>query len=476
MRIIDCQDLRALQAALAALEPGALLRGQTREYQRRDGGPDLRTSMDRHGCQPTRMLKWWHYARAILATYVKAFDGRADLAVDQAILQHYGWRSFFLDATADPVVACWFAAHTYSEEPFGELVEDCWEDPAFIRRLRGAYKLADGQSCIYVFSRKALRAHGVGCVDLVEIATESGRHRCAAQSAFMVGPLSGNLPDDCVSAIIRSPSAVFDAYASGLTVDGLFPGPDTDPFMAALLSVPWTKIEIDDDDLGIDFFDRGLRLPEYQVRELRRLPASSALYRRFWLADGVKPGNRFGDATFYLTRETLFHGSAPGAMTFPKLTALVRDKVAVAVEIDGLIRHPYGGGGSIYCKGIFLEAQNDGSILLTELGVEHPGTRPAGFGITRGVYFAVDADGVWSQVEHADQCNCGRSLHHAHHLVVAEHFEHALMDADPISVRDRVFRLPDVDPQTDPQALQWMESDDVDFGMLGDPAKTSSDQ
>lgn len=470
MRIIDCQDVRALEAALEDLPPGALLRGQTREYFREDGGPDLRTSMDRHGCQPQRMLKWWHYARAILSAYVKGFDGRTDLAVDQAILQHYGWRSFFLDATSEAAVACWFASHAFQTEPSVELVEDCWEDPVFIRRSRADYCPAYGQGCLYAISRKSLRAHDIGAIDLVEIATEEGRHRCAAQSAFMVGPLKDNLPDDCVVTIIRAPNTVFGTIAaqSDLTTECLFPGPRIDPVMAALMSIPWTKLDIDDGGVDIDAFDRGLPLPEYEIRALRRLPPSAALYRRFWLADGVRPGTRFGDTTFYLTRETLFHGTAPGAMQFPRLTALVREKISVAVEIDGLIRHPYGPRGSRYCKGIYLEALQDGAILLTELGVEHPGARPAGFGIMRGAYFVSDHNGAWSLIDHPDQCRCGHLLHHAHHLIVAEHFEHALAEVAPIHVRDRVYRLPDVNPVSDPQALQWMELEDDDPGMLGD--------
>jgi hypothetical protein len=475
MDTIDCQDVEALERALEALAPGSLFRGQDREYLRQDGGPDLRTSFTRHGCQPARMLKWWHYSRTILATYVKAFDGLSDLAIDQAILQHYGWRSFFLDATSDPAVACWFAANRYKTEPCGEMIEDCWEDPVFVRRERAWYEPAQGEGCLYAISRKALRAHDLQAVDLLEITTREGQHRCAAQSAFMVGPLQKNLPDDCVTTRIRAPNSVFAAYAARsaeLTAERLFPGPQTDPVMAALLSIPWVKIELEggdvDDGFGIDFFNRGLPLPEYGARGLRRLGSSSAFYRRFWLADTVKPGTRFGETAFFLTEETLFHGTATGDMRFPRLTELAREHNGVAVEIDGLVRHPYGGRGSAYTKGIYVEAQPDGSILLTELQTEHPGARPAGFGITRGMYFKPDADGVWTRVDHPEQCDCGKVLHHAHHLTVAEHFEHALGEGNFKAVRDKVFASPDVVAQSDRQALQWMDLVEGDPGMMGE--------
>lgn len=114
-------------------------------------------------------------------------------------------------------------------------------------------------------SRKALRARDLQTVDLVEITTATGRHRCLAQSAFMVGPLNGPLPDDCIVTRVFAPSAVFQAYAAQkpeLTCESLFPGPAIDSVMAALLSIPWVTRETDGDGIGIDFFDRGLPPPE----------------------------------------------------------------------------------------------------------------------------------------------------------------------------------------------------------------------
>ncbi|PVM90875.1 hypothetical protein DDF62_08700 [Caulobacter radicis] len=164
----------------------------------------------------------------------------------------------------------------------------------------------------------------------------------------------------------------------------------------------------------------------------------------------------------------LFHGTAKGDMTFPRLTKLVRENVGVAVEIDGLVRHPQAQRSSIYSKGIYLEPQPNGVILLTELLTDHPGARPAGFGITRGLYFQADDAGVWTRVEHPEQCDCGSDLHHAHHLTVAEHFEDFLGDPDLKTVRDKVFAGPDVVTCSDPKALAWMELDESEPGALAD--------
>ena len=461
METVECQTPEALRQFFEGLAPGVLFRGQTREYVRADGGPDIRTSFNRHGCIPSRMLKWWHYSRAILATYVKSFDGLTDLATDQAILQHYGWRSFFLDATTDPSVASWFAGNSYQSPPSGEMIEDCFEDPLFVVRQKAWYEPADDRGCVYVLSRKTLRARDLQTVDLVEITTASGRHRCLAQSAFMVGPLNAPLSDDCIVARTFAPSSVFRAYAAQapeLTCEALFPGPAVDPVMAALMSIPWVKRDLTGDDkLGIDFFDRGLPLPEYEVKDIRRTGPTTAYYRRFWLADAAGPDTLFDETTFYLTEEALYHGSASGNLVFPHLTALLRARKSVAVEIDGLVRHPYAAHSSQYGKGIYLEALEDGVMFVTELAVDHLGARPGGFGITRGCYFRVDEDCCWHPIEHPEQCDCGRPAHHAHHLVVAEHFEHALKEREFSQIRDRVFAAADVDATSDPLALEWMK-------------------
>ena len=326
-------------------------------------------------------------------------------------------------------------------------------------RQRAWYEPADDRGCVYVLSRKALRARDIQAVDLVEITTASGRHRCLAQSAFMVGPLSGNLPDNCIIARVLAPSSIFRAYAARgpeRTCETLFPGPAVDPVMAALLSIPWVKRELDDEP-GIDFFDRGLPLPEYEVKGIRRSGSTTAYYRRFWLADVARPGTPLSGTTFYLTDEALYHGSASGDLEFPNLTPLLRERTSVAVEIDGLVRSPYPANSTQYGKGIYLKALADGAMLVTELAVHHQGARPSGFGITRGYYYRVDERFRWNRIEHPEQCDCGRQAHHDHHLVVAEHFEHVLKARGFNQIRERVFAATDVKPTSDPLALKWMD-------------------
>ena len=56
-----------------------------------------------------------------------------------------------------------------------------------------------------------------------------------------------------------------------------------------------------------------------------------------------------------------------------------------------------------------------------------------------------------------EQCDCGMEAHHAHHIVVAEHFVHALKAREFTQIRERIFAASDVDATSDPLALDWMD-------------------
>lgn len=452
IKTYQCTDKGQLENALSRMPPGSLFRGQTQEYYRRDGGPDIRTSFDRNGCIPHYMLKWLFYSKTMLQSFVRSFEGSEDLATDQAILQHYGWRSFFLDTTSRAEVACWFAAYDYTKEDQVELAEDCWEDPVFIRRTRAQYIAANSNAVVYVFNRKEMRRQQIGIVDLVEITTEQGRQRCMAQSAFMVGQVSGQFPDSCLLAKIEAPATVFAEYAGSfpdMCEASLFPSSANDPFLATLLRLPLEKMSLPDSKVSIDAFERGLPIPEYSLESKKIWHPANAFFRRFWLSDLAKSGTRFGETIFFLTSQSLFHGGSNGMMPFPKLTALLKSKNSIAVEIDGLVMSPLATESVMYGKGIYLEQLESGDILLCELSVEHPGGRTKEFGICRGYYYRPDESFIWHRVSNSEECDCGYEPIHMHHLIVAEHFENLLSQDAFQQHLDRVFVTDDVDPVTD---------------------------
>lgn len=450
MRTIICKSVAEVKFAFNSLSPDSIFRGQTKEFLHSDGSPSLTTSFSRHGCIPERMLKWYHYARTLLSTFVKEFAWDSDMAIDQAILQHYGWRSFFIDATESQTVAAWFAANEYKSNRFLDLIEDCWEEALFAIRERAWYEPSNGIGCVYAISRKALRARELNAVDLVEITTETGQTRFRAQSAFMVGPVHGTLPQECILAKILAPSNVFADYVTGETanhtMEQLFPDSSKDPVLSGLLALPWVKREVGQKVPSLDYFERGLPLPEYHVKHKKISSPETVFYRRYWISDlPIKDEGGLG-ATIYLTSDSLFHGSTHGNKRLPKVAALVREKSQVVVEIDGLIFHPYQKPKTnrSYGKGIFLKLIDEDVIFLTEVIVEQYGLRPAGFGISLGMYYRIQSDGLWEKISHPEECDCGNERHHHQHFVAAEHFEAALEDARFTQVRNEVFAEPDV--------------------------------
>ena len=99
MQTVRCENLKALKAFLATFDDGFLFRGQTSHYKTSNGNASLTSSFARKGCNPTRMYKWSFYASELLRMW-----GIVDANVDwvQALLQHYGWRSFY-EVLSNPV-------------------------------------------------------------------------------------------------------------------------------------------------------------------------------------------------------------------------------------------------------------------------------------------------------------------------------------------------------------------------------------
>lgn len=453
MQTLGFETVAELKTYFDGLGNGYLFRGQTKEYLNNEKKPSLSSSFSRRGCIPPVMLKLSHYGRKILQSFVKHFDDQRDLATDQAILQHYGWRSFFIDLTSNPAVAAWFAGHTYETQRLLNLAEDCWEDPAMLIHDQAIYADTEGTGVIYVVSKKSLRAKSVQAVDLQEIATAKGRPRFVVQSAWMVGPLKDELPAECISAKVFAPMSVLREWAQnaklGSQID-LFPGPTDDPVLATLLALPWVHRPLEDDENQLHYFDRGLPLTEYGWQPVKRHPPHVVFYYSFWLANEHGEHSPFKDATYLLTDEATFYGVASNdQLRFPVLTTMLRTNGPLLIEMDGLMLYPHSTRSSEFGKGILISLEAESIVSVSEVLVDYAGMRPSGYGVAAGRSYQVSSDGTWVHAPAEHDCPCGNQAVHGHHLVVVSHIEDMLAGSAFKKVRPRIWATDGVNTSAD---------------------------
>jgi hypothetical protein len=108
-------SLEALVMHFARHSTGYLFRGQVKHYVDDASLVNIPTSFSRHGCVPDIMFKRSHYAKTMIRVFSGASYFDICLEVSQAIFQHYGWRSFYVDLTKFPQIAAWFAANQHEE-------------------------------------------------------------------------------------------------------------------------------------------------------------------------------------------------------------------------------------------------------------------------------------------------------------------------------------------------------------------------
>jgi len=90
-----------------------LFRGQEKDYPLvpsiRRGKGDLPSP----GCIPWLTANWSICAERLVSRFTKTKTTRIET---EAVMQHYGYRSFFVDVTSDPEVALWFALHKFKSD------------------------------------------------------------------------------------------------------------------------------------------------------------------------------------------------------------------------------------------------------------------------------------------------------------------------------------------------------------------------
>ena len=414
--LIDSVD--ELKKALDSLPRGCLFRGQVNHYSTKVG-PSVQTSFDREGCIPRQMLRWSRYADNVLNVFHPDLD--AGIGFNQAILQHYGWQSFYIDCTSDPAVATWFASHRRSESRYGELCEDYEERPVLLQKRRAEYAFEDGEGHLYVFDQPVL-AESVGAIDLSALKIGSAKSRTLVQKAWLAGPLRKKVvPPECFAAHITAPRAVFKQFSEQngfVGTQSLFPSVDDDPILAALLGLPWKSVTTAGVN-PIPIFRRSLDLPEYEGSFVKISPSRVAFFEGKRIADTVKTIDGAKDgAEVFVVPEIVMFGTADDRtpMRFPEVEKLLDKYQCVAFEMDELIQHANMGRMVLYQKGIGVWAHEKDFVEVMELMVEHPGLDLTKAGFLRGWYYRIGKDGTWTREHHGAECDCGKEWPHKRHM------------------------------------------------------------
>lgn len=420
MKTITVTTLDELEAALAEAGTNRLYRGQTRQYGA-EAAPSVTTSFDRLGCIPTEMGKWTYYASNVLEGWYGAKALSHEFS--QAVLQHYGWRTFFVDATSKPAVAAWFASHVYSEKLGIDMSEDYHEDPIWLRKKRADYTFEDGTGFLFVL-KKPDAGDSITAVDLSEIHIEGARPRPSAQAAWLVGPLHGNpLPPESFVVRIAADRSLFRAYAlkHGLdAVETLFPTRREDPILNSLLYLPWTQIlgldKPGDKFSSIPAFRRTIEFPEYD-HDFGKIQAGNIAFYQHAKASDFETIDGAPAGIGYVVPDVAIYGrSDPVPTRFPRILELVRKHGCVTFEVDNLIRHQRTERTALYGKGVSVVDRDGGMVEVAELLVEHPGRQMTRVGINQGWFYSVDAEGEWTRTKHAEECGCGNNFIHERHM------------------------------------------------------------
>lgn len=428
-------NAQELKAVLQKFDQDALFRGQVRQFGT-DAAPKMNTSFTRNGCIPPLMLRWAHYSGFILSALLGTERRNVSLEFTQAILQHYGWRSFYLDASSDPGVSAWFAAHSFKGGRSIELCEDCFEDGVFLVKLRASYSFEDGDGFLYVISKKAMKDRGLTLVDLSSIEMTDCRPRFHAQKAWLIGPLNADLPTECIVASIRGPRGVFREFAheQGLTeTQTLFPDKDEDPVLELLTSMPWKRMESPKGGpRDLRFFAQPFEFPEYHDSFRKHNPPHVAFYEGDSSFAALMPD---AEVAVFSAPEVIVYGYAdPLGEKFPMVAELLEGEGRHFVfEIDNLVRRP-GLLSTDYLKGLAITKIEPSLVSVADFAVDHPGLQMAGCGINMGWHYRIGEDGVWTREEKPDDCPCGNKSIHEHHLSMLTILEDQII-MHPESVR-----------------------------------------
>ena len=427
---IELDSLPALQTHIAKFGDKFLFRGQTNNYSLPDGSPNLTSSFVRKGCIPPLMLKWIFYTEELLRRGGLDLNRPDLLNLTQGLLQHYGWRSFFVDLSSDAAVAAWFGSHAFQARPEVHLCENTREQPVFLKLLGASYEPSHGIGHLYVLDKEVLTKSGHTLVSLEHELTTDCPSRFQAQKAWLAGIFHGQrrLDPRSIAAHIRAPAHVLKELAETQgfnTTDDIFPPPSQDQLLQNLLDLPWLLIDVPNPPFP--FYRRSLEIPEYQVAVPKHLAPATTLYSPFWLSDAIVSEPH---EIWIRVPEELFYAHTETDKPIPLLSSYMRQNDIVNIETNGLLCYPANARTISYERGISIRKVHDNLFDICGVVIDHPSDQFVGAGGAEGYRYELVGDSLVRRLSPTD-CSCGDPDRHALHLRTVAALDQVLSTVNP---------------------------------------------
>lgn len=399
------ESISELESVLSQYDEGYLFRGQTKHHVK-DGEPSIVSSFSRLGCHPPSMQKWWHYCdEVMLSMFGPNSDRKLTFDESNALLQHYGWRSFYIDASKDPTVATWFASQKYVGKTSFVVTEDCYELGVCCAVNQGAYEPSQEYGYLYIISKEKLEKNNIQHHDLYKLGFSDFTPRYIKQSGVMIGSCS-QIPTDAIAKTLKIHPSVLAEHSRKHSVESLFPDRHEDKIYNILLSTPFE--EANTAEIKNFFFKRSLDIPEYDFKFTKINSPNIAFYTSQYAirADEVED-----NTVFRCPDDFLYHTEIEYPDDLSELVRFLPVGARATFECNGLLRLPPYFNHPSYLKGAYIHRIEDNLYCIAGLTVEFLGTRLKSIQLDSGWHYQIDS-GIFQRVLRDNDCPCNYARKH----------------------------------------------------------------
>ena len=187
---------------------------------------------------------WSVAANHMIPVLTKETERSLPLLAAMAVLQHYGFKSWFVDVTADAIIGAWFAVHNFQEQQAivkptallsDHLPSPYLSDYALARVSTVSYvRSQEGNGFLYVIGAKKGQGNPI---HLERLVTNSALRIYRQRGGALFEPFNGDSVSSMViDTLVITPDIDLPGY---LDSRWLFPPPFSDQAYRHLFRLPW---------------------------------------------------------------------------------------------------------------------------------------------------------------------------------------------------------------------------------------------